>query len=138
MEYLTNKRLVDIFGFVIMPNHLHLIWRMNMLNGKEKPFGSFLKYTAHEFKKSLRHSDLNKYLVKTHNKEYEFWQRDCLAIEIYSPEVAYQKLDYIHNNPLAKDWNLSLETNDYKYSSASFYESGDTPYKFLKHIGNEF
>jgi len=138
IEYLSKKELVDIFGFVIMPNHVHFIWRMNKLNGKESPFKSFLKFTAHEFKKHIVQPELNNYLVNASNKKYEFWQRDSLAIELYTPEVAYQKLDYIHHNPLAKDWKLCTEPGDYPFSSANFYESGDPSYHFLKHIGEEF
>ena len=122
MEYLSSKGLVDIFGFVIMPNHIHLMWRMN----------------KHEFKKVLKPAELNSYFVNACNKKYEFWQRDSLATELYSSEIAYQKLDYIHNNPLAKDWKLSNETINYKFSSANFYQSGDSSYKFLNHIGEEF
>lgn len=42
-----------MFSFVIMPNHIHLIWRINEMNGEESPHASFLKFTAHEFKKML-------------------------------------------------------------------------------------
>lgn len=54
LKYLSNKGKIDVFAFVIMPNHIHLIWRINELNGKETPQGSFLKYTAHELKKCFR------------------------------------------------------------------------------------
>ena len=138
LSFLSNKQLIDVFGFVIMPNHVHLIWRMNSLNGKETPFGSFLKYTAHEFKKMLRAEDLKKFEVMASNKQYELWQRDSMAIELYSPEVAYQKLDYIHENPLAKDWRLVSEPSEYVHSSASFYEYGDDRFNFLKHVGGVF
>ena len=33
--------------------YIHLIWRTNALNGKETAQGSFLKFTAHTFKKLL-------------------------------------------------------------------------------------
>ncbi len=138
MKYLSEKGLVDIFGFVIMPNHVHFIWRMNEFNGKETPFGSFLKFTAHEFKKALPIFELKKYQVNASNKKYEFWQRDSLTIELFSPDVAYQKLEYIHNNPVSKKWKLSLDINDYMYSSAGFYENNDRSFTFLKHIGEEF
>ena len=138
LEFLSVKELIDVFGLVIMPNHIHLIWRMNSLNGNETPFGSFLKFTAHEFKKSMLASELKNYVVNAPNKVYEFWQRDSLAIELHSPEVAYQKLEYIHHNPLAKKWKLCNETIDYEFSSASFYESGESTFAFLKHLGEEF
>ena len=99
LKYLVEASKIDVFAFVIMPNHIHLIWRINELNGKETPQGSFLKFTAHEFKKMLKSKDenaLNLYAVHAANKKYEFWQRDSLAIHLYDQEIAYQKLDYIH------------------------------------------
>jgi putative transposase len=54
LEYLSNAGKIDVYAFVIMPNHIHLIWKTNELNGKETAQGSFLKYTAHEFRKMLR------------------------------------------------------------------------------------
>jgi putative transposase len=87
LTYLSNKGLVDVFGFVIMPNHIHLIWRVNKLNGKEYPHASLLKYTAHAFKKLLKATNISalaSYAVDAKNKQYEFWQRDALAIPLLS------------------------------------------------------
>ena len=42
LSYLSDSGKIDVFGFVIMPNHLHLIWRINEMNGKETLQGSFL------------------------------------------------------------------------------------------------
>ena len=35
LAYLTNTNKIDVYGFVIMPYHIHLIWRIKELNGKE-------------------------------------------------------------------------------------------------------
>lgn len=129
LKYLSGKRTVDVFAFVIMPNHVHLICRINEMNGKESPVGSFLKYTAHEFKKLLRVVAIRKlsdFSVDAKNKNYEFWKRDSLALQLYSKQVAFQKLDYIHANPLTGKWQLVMDPCDYKYSSAAFYERGDS------------
>ncbi|MEO7445164.1 MAG: hypothetical protein ABIT96_00885, partial [Ferruginibacter sp.] len=53
LKFLSDNNLVTIYGFVIMPNHIHLIWQQHEKNGKEMAKGSFLKFTAHEFKKRL-------------------------------------------------------------------------------------
>ena len=130
-----------MFAFVIMPNHIHLIWRINENNGKETPQGSFLKFTAHEFKKMLvkeEPSELEDYAVEAHNKKYEFWQRDSLAIPLYTREVAYQKLDYLHYNPVAEQWQLVKDPCDYRYSSARFYEMGVKYFFFVKDLREEF
>src|SRR3982750_1041201 len=120
LQHLTGNGKIDVFAFVIMPNHLHFIWRVNEPNGKESPQGSLLKFTAHMFQKMLRaegNGKLNSYRVDAENKKYEFWQRDSLAVPLFSRNVIIQKLDYIHSNPLAEHWSLAKDPNDYKYSS---------------------
>ena len=56
LKKLSNEGLLTVYDFVLMPNHIHIIWQQNKLNGKETPQGSFLKYTAHEFLKKLKAS----------------------------------------------------------------------------------
>ena len=53
LQYLVKMNKIDVFAFVIMPTHLHFIWRTRELNGRETPQGSFLKYTAHRFREML-------------------------------------------------------------------------------------
>jgi hypothetical protein len=88
----------------------------------------------------IRHdgNKLEDFKVTAINKQYEFWQRDSLAVELFSREVAYQKLDYIHNNPLAEHWQLAVEPSGYLYSSAGYYEGLDHPFSFLKDLREEF
>lgn len=141
LQYLTDAGKIDVFAFVIMPNHLHFIWRVNELNGKESPQGSFLKFTAHEFKKMMRNDKdvkLADYSVNSDNKEYEFWKRDSLAIPLFTKAVAVQKLKYIHANPLAEHWQLVKDSCDYKYSSARYYELDEKNFPFLKDLWDEF
>ena len=102
LSYLSESVKIDVFAFVIMPNHIHLIRRIKEMNGKETSQGAFLKYTAHEFKKVLKSdkgNSLGSDAVDAHNKNYEFWKRDSLAVHLFSKVVAYQKLDYTHYNP---------------------------------------
>jgi putative transposase len=141
LQYLTDEGKIDVFAFVIMPNHIHFIWRVNEPNGKESPQGSFLKYTAHTFKKMLRKEGggkLASYAVDADNKKYEFWQRDSLAIPLFTKKVAIQKLKYMHFNPLAEHWQLVKDPCDYKYSSARYYELNEKNFLFLKDLWNEF
>jgi len=140
LEYLSEKKMADVFAFVIMPNHIHFIWRMNCDNGKERTHHSFLKYTAHEFRKLLMiEGGLDRYSVDATNKSHEFWQRDSLAIPLYSREVAFQKMEYIHNNPCVERWNLAEEPQDYYFSSDRFYSQNNrSEFAFLKDLRNEF
>ena len=139
LKYLSNLNLISVHAFVIMPDHLHLIWQQNGKNGKETPKGSFMKYTAHLFLKQLKDSgEAETFLVSASNKKYEIWQRDSLGIEIYSREVAMQKLGYIHVNPLKGKWFLAKDDISYYYSSAAFYHNGANDFGFLKNIYQVF
>ena len=141
LQHLSDNGKIDVFAFVIMPTHLHFIWRVNEPNGKESPQGSFLKFTAHTFKKMLRNESvemLSRYKVETANKDYEFWQKTPLAIPLFTKKVAIQKLKYIHANPLAEHWQLVKDPCDYKYSSAKYYELNKKEFSFLKDLYEEF
>jgi putative transposase len=121
-----------------MPNHIHVVWELLDLNGKEMPHASFMKYTSHRFQKDLRdfHPNvLEVFKVNTDTRIYHFWQRDSLPIHLYTPKVIHQKLDYIHNNPCQGKWMLAESPIHYKYSSAIFYETGIDDFGFLSHIG---
>jgi putative transposase len=137
LQWLTDEGKIDVFAFIIMPNHIHFIWRVKEPNGKESPQGSFLKYTAHMFKRMLRNEGNGKlaaYKTQAENKKYEFWQRDSLAIPLFTRKVAMQKLNYLHNNPLKEHWNLVKDPCDYKYSSARYYELNEKTFPFLKDL----
>lgn len=117
LKYLTDKGLVTIYGYVIMPNHIHLIWFINEMNGKESPSGSFAKFTAHQFKKQLSGTcpqALSEYQVEKEDRRYQFWKRDPLAIVLTSEKNMLQKLDYIHNNPLQEKWRLCQSAEMYR------------------------
>lgn len=75
LTYFSDAGKIDVFGFVLVPNHVHFIWRINEGNGKETTQGSFLKYTAHEFKEMLKAgkcNELDSYPSSAHNKKFEF------------------------------------------------------------------
>ncbi|MBC7508262.1 MAG: hypothetical protein H7320_05855 [Ferruginibacter sp.] len=59
------------------------------MKDKETAQGSFLKFTTSIFKKILPGNDIEllKYVVNVHSIEYEFWQRDSLAVHLYSMQV---------------------------------------------------
>ena len=126
LKWLCDNKLVKIYGYVIMPNHIHLLWDQLKMNGKEFSKNSFEKFTAHRFQKKLQigdHTTLNKFKVNASDRNYNFWQRDPLAIRIFSRNMFEQKLNYIHNNPLQEHWALCKIPETYRFSSASFYEN---------------
>jgi REP element-mobilizing transposase RayT len=136
MRYLSQANKIVVYGFVIMPNHIHIIWEMLEMNGKEKPYASFLKHTSHQMQKLLKNLNTQSYLsynVAEITRKQRYWKRDPLAIQILSREMLQQKLEYCHNNPLQEHWNLATIPEDYYYSSAYDYLNNFSRFTFLKH-----
>ena len=48
--------------------------------------------------------------------------------------MAGEKLDYMHYNPLQQHWQLCKEPAEYKFSSAKFYETGEDQFNILTHL----
>jgi len=141
MEYLVLRNKLKIYGFVIMPNHIHAVWQNIELNGKEMPVESFMKFSAHKFQNIIKTTNIGLYSqfqVNKTDRRAQFWQRDALPIEIFSREMLEQKLNYIHLNPMQEHWNLVSDPNDYEFSSCSFYERNDKRYEWLTDYREDF
>lgn len=141
LSTLSERECIKVFGFVIMDNHIHLIWEMLKKNGKEMPQGSLLKFTAHAFLKDLQENHpmvLAHFKVEKQERDHQFWMRDPLAVRLYSREMCVQKLEYIHNNPLHERWNLAERPEQYAWSSAAYYELNEDKYGFLTHYMERF
>lgn len=137
LKELVLREKIIVYAFVIMPNHIHIIWKMKALNGKEMPHASFNKFTAHQFQKLLRSKNLTQldfYKVNEAERKYRFWKRDPLAILMDSEEKVFQKLNYIHQNPLQSHWDLATNEEDYKWSSAMFYQTEKDKFGILTSI----
>ena len=130
--YLVQKEIVTLYGFVIMPNHIHLLWYILKQNGKESAAGSLAKFTGHRFKKYLLQTNqLHLYKSDKDDRAFQFWKRDPLAIPVSTEKIFISKLEYIHNNPVK--WNLCTYPEEYKWSSARFYWEGVDEFNMLTH-----
>ena len=79
LQWMVQKELVKIYGYVIMPNHIHLIWEQVAMNGKEFPKNSFEKFTAKTFVKNMKATNditLKNYQVTATDRQYNIWLRD--------------------------------------------------------------
>ncbi|MBL7738763.1 MAG: transposase [Chitinophagaceae bacterium] len=134
MRFLVNDKRARLFSFVIMDNHIHLIWQMMPDNDPEAVQRDFLKYTAQRIQKDLKkyHPDvLAHFKVNAKDRMYQFWERNALSVELRTHPVFMQKLEYIHYNPVKAGFCTLPE--EYKYSSALFYGTGTDNWGFLTH-----
>ena len=141
LKWLVERNKIKVYGYVIMPNHIHLLWEALEMNGKEKPHASFNKWTSSYFLKDLRlnHPQVLPFFTeKAMDRNYRFWQRDALAVLMDSKEKFEQKLDYIHLNPLQQKWNLAKMPEDYPWSSAKYYMTGEDEHGILTHYLERF
>ena len=141
MAFLVEKKRCDIYSFVIMPNHIHMIWKIDSLYKRVDVQRDFLKYTSQQIRFNLQDKQaevLSEFEVNLKDRKHQFWQRNPLSVDLFSREVIEQKLDYLHANPVKGKWNLVEDFVDYKYSSASFYEEDRSEFIFLKHYMEVF
>ena len=141
LQWLVQKKLVKIYGFVIMPNHIHLLWEQLAMNGKEFPKNSFEKFTAKTFIEKMKaNSDiaLKDYKVKAVDRSYNIWLRDPLAIRVISRAMAAQKLDYMQLNPMQPHCLLCSRPADNRFSSAKLYDQNIDEFMMLTHFGEVF
>ena len=135
LEFLVTNKRVEVNGFVIMENHIHILWQMMAGIKPEAVQRDFLKFTAQRLKNDLNRNHpelLQHFKVSAKDRDYQFWQRNALSIELTSLAMFKQKLEYIHYNPVRA--GLCLLPEDYKYSSCRFYESGINDWDFVTHF----
>lgn len=136
LKFLVLNNRIFLYGFVIMPNHIHLLWKIRESYKLKDVQRDFLKFTAQKIKFDLIENDLN--LLREFRKNgkdriYQFWQRNSHNKRIYNRTVFEQKLDYIHLNPLQERWKLADQPEDYKFSSAEFYLLNKDDWGFITH-----
>lgn len=136
LRFLVNDGRILVYGFVIMPNHVHFLWAKTEQWQHKNIEHSFLKYTAQKLKfylKDNRHiNELERHRSTQADREYHFWERRQWKAQMPAREVIEQKLHYIHLNPLKA--GLCKKEEDYKYSSCSFYYNQNKQWEFLIHF----
>ena len=137
MDFLVRDKRVTIYGFVIMDNHMHIIWQMQPGIKRDAVQRDFLKFTAQKIKKDLlrfHKKELLQFKVNAEDRRFQFWERNPLSVDLWSREVFIQKLNYMHVNSVRA--GLCKSAEEYKYSSANFYETGIDNWGFLTHYND--
>lgn len=134
MSFLSQKNRVKIFAFVIMPNHIHIVWQIADDRKREDVQRDFLKFTAQQIRFDLIDSNnnfLNEFVVNAKDRKIHIWQRNPLSVDLFDEKMIVQKINYIHNNPLQEKWAFVNNASEYFYSSAMFYEGESSTFDFL-------
>jgi REP element-mobilizing transposase RayT len=130
LKYCQQNKGLNIYAYCLMTNHLHMIANTN------DPF--LLKDTIRDFKRHTSQKIVEQRqeepesrrewlmslfamgaLNSSKHKEYRFWQEGNHAIELYSHSFTWDKINYIHQNPVRAGFVKKPE--DWLYSSATNY-----------------
>jgi putative transposase len=131
LEYCQKEKGLLLYGWVIMSNHVHLIASSKDDYYLQDIVRDFKKFTSKEIIKAIEKNpqeSRKEWMLatfkkageyNTNNTNYQFWRQDNMPIELFTPKVTQQKLDYIHNNPV--EAGIVEKPEDYRYSSAKVY-----------------
>ena len=130
LKYCQREKGLGIYGYCLMPSHLHLIARAEGDYSLSDILRDFKKYTSKAIIRQIinetesRREWMLEYFRKTGDNlkgisHYKFWQTGNHAEIISSNSFFDEKLNYIHNNPVEE---LIVERpEDYFFSSARNY-----------------
>jgi REP element-mobilizing transposase RayT len=135
LKLINEKYSIKTLAFVIMPNHVHFLFQLKEGNANlNKVIGNGKRFMAYDIIKKLEESGSSELLSRlasaVTDKErakgqlHKVFEASFDAKPIYTFKFLYQKLDYIHHNPVSGKWSLCDEFTDYPHSSAAFYEFG--------------
>ena len=134
LDYLVRDKRIYLCGFCIMNNHMHLLLQIIEPHKLDDVQRDFLKYTSQMILKDLRNNDqllLETLRVNAKDRKYQVWERNPLSVPVRSEAVLIQKLNYIHDNPVKA--RLCKLPEEYLFSSAYFYETGEDNWGFMSH-----
>jgi len=140
LEYNVKEGKINLYGFVIMPNHIHLL--LELLSSDKTSFQrNFNKYTSQKIIQNMIQNNLQNELLSYKSNQvdriYQIWERRPKWIQIQNNLILNQKLEYIHKNPISKKWDLANSDQDYLWSSAKAYFTGDnSEFPFLSMISH--
>jgi len=132
LSFLRSQRRIKLYAFVIMPNHFHLIIKVLGASNISKVAHDLKLFTANQIIKKLQTNrelhllDYFKQQAKGIKKQkHKVWETGFWDKNIFSEEFLQEKMEYIHNNPINKNWCLVVERSEYPFSSARFYDKGE-------------
>lgn len=127
LHFLRTSKRMELFCFVIMPNHIHLIGKFSHESPMSDMVRDFKRHTARQIIRQLMAEEkterlgILQRLNKHEGQDYKVWEDGYDARDIFTPEFLWQKMEYIHYNPCRQKWNLAGAPETYPWSSARFY-----------------
>jgi REP element-mobilizing transposase RayT len=133
LQHCINEKGLEVFAWVLMSNHLHLIVSAKEGIHLSDIIRDFKKFTSKKIISTIEDipESRRKWLLdrfefagRTNSKIKYFtvWQEGYHPKEIFSEDFLREKINYIHQNPVRAE--LVAEAHHYTYSSAIDYAGG--------------
>jgi REP element-mobilizing transposase RayT len=130
LRYCQKHKGLEIYAYVLMPSHLHMMCRAKEGFELANIMRDFKKFTSKKIIQNIveEPESRREWLLGLFSKacehlkrgqDYKVWQDGYHAEEISTNKFIYQKLNYIHDNPV-KD-RVVENPEDYLFSSARNY-----------------
>ena len=130
LHYCIKEKGLNVYAYCLMPNHLHLIANCDEPYQLKDVIRDFKKFTSKKIlnqiinePESRREWMLEIFSSKANasskHKNFKFWQAGNHAIELYNEKFVWDKINYIHQNPVKENYVKNIE--DWIYSSATNY-----------------
>jgi REP element-mobilizing transposase RayT len=129
VNFYREKFGFKLWGYVIMPEHIHLMIHLGDKNDLSKIMEQFKRYTSKQMLKQLK-KDKKSHLIKpftianVKKEKHMVWEEGFRGLGIRSERVFNIKMNYIHNNPVKR--GLVEKPEDYTYSSYRNYYCDDS------------
>ncbi len=129
-KYCQKEKGLDIYAWIIMTSHVHMIIGSNK-NKLEDIVRDMKSYTSRKLKDTIKENiqeSRREWMLwmmeragrqNSNNNKFQFWQQHNMPIELTDNKIMDQKLDYLHNNPVAE--GIVDNPENYVYSSARDY-----------------
>jgi len=126
LERIRSEYSVKLYGYVIMPEHVHLVVHPPDGVTLGPILGQLKAYTSREVLSRLRVRNspvlARLRMVRSGKEHYTFWQRRCYDHNCRSLATVKEKIGYCHKNPIVR--GLVKRPGDWKWSSYNYYHGG--------------
>ena len=112
-----------LVAYVLMPDHVHLI--VNPKDGRIRELAGALKSLA--ARRMIDEGDASLFLREKPDADgsiHQVWQESFKALPLWSDWMIWQKINYIHNNPVKS--GLVESAAEYRWSSFHCFYLGES------------
>ena len=116
---------LKVYGFVIMPDHVHLLSAADNSAALQDTLARFRRFTALELLKRLKWDKVEWAMNALNSSEsgQSLWESGFYPVDASRADIFDQKLEYLHENPVRR--GFVKEAQDWAYSSARNYWKKD-------------